>query len=132
MSEKSAGETFGIEDDWKLVYLYLELNQKEVVVQKLKQIIKYQADFVDAHYLLGKILLQQDNKGGIKFLETALSLNLNYKEDCLRLLINSFRKCGEVKKANRYRDRLDRFDLWSSYNWNCLVISKVRRKNYLY
>lgn len=111
LSENYAGETFDIEDDWKLVYLYLELNQKEVVVQKLKQIIKYQPDFVDAHYLLGKILLQQDNKHGMKYLETALSLNLNYTEDCLRLLINFFRECGEVKKANRYRDRLDAFYL---------------------
>ena len=109
LSEKSVGETLDIEDNWKLVYLYLELNRKEVVVEKLEQIIKSQPDYVDAHYLLGKILLQGDNKNGIKHLEKALNLNPNYTEDCLRLLYQFCWECGEVKKANRYRDRLDAF-----------------------
>ena len=87
------------------------LNQMQECMQKVNEGHPsiFITPFIRAHYLLGKILLQGDNKNGIKHLEKALNLNPNYTEDCLRLLYQFCWECGEVKKANRYRDRLDAF-----------------------
>lgn len=106
---ESACKTLNIEDDWKLACLYLEINRKELLLKQLYKIIERKPDYVDAHYLLGQFLLKEGNIEGVKHLEKALSLNINLTDESLKLLYQFFWQRGEVKKANRYRDRLDNF-----------------------
>lgn len=105
-------ESYGdlsLEDVWKLASWNLEINKEELAVQRLTQVLTMNSDHIGTHYLLGKILLEQDNLDGVQHLETALSKDMNLMNNSLQILYQFFWERGEVEKANYYRDRLDAF-----------------------
>jgi Zn-dependent protease with chaperone function len=104
---KAAKQSLTLEEAWNRAYWTRNLKGNEEAIPLLKSVLEMQADHVSANYLLGQILLEQEDVSGIKYVEKAMDQSLNIVLDGCQLIYSFLQKQGRKKEAEGYLQRAE-------------------------
>ena len=67
-----------------------------------------QPDHASANYILGQILIKQDDEAGIQYLETTMAKDLSTVIDGCQLIYSFLQRQGREEEAAKYRQRAEK------------------------
>ncbi|MBO1057669.1 MAG: hypothetical protein HEQ27_14550 [Dolichospermum sp. JUN01] len=91
---------------WELAYWTYEFRSEDAAIPILEEILTDDVNHLSANYLLGQILLRQDNLRGVKYIEKAISQDSNIVVEGCSLMYAFFKKQGNLKLAHSYQERI--------------------------
>jgi Zn-dependent protease with chaperone function len=107
LEQRAKIETLPLEEFWTQAVLTLELKGKETALPMLHKILQQDSKHWAAHYTLGQLLLEDQDKSGVQHLETAIAHNSNLAIDAYQSLYAFFWKQGDTEQAKSYQSRLE-------------------------
>lgn len=102
---KAATTELTIDDTWNRAYWTLELEGNQAAIPLLHEVLQLQADHAASNYILGKILITQNDEAGIGYLEAAMSKDIEIVIEGCQIIYNFLCQQGREAEANQYLDR---------------------------
>ncbi|MBU7582620.1 MAG: M48 family metalloprotease [Nostoc sp. TH1S01] len=84
--------------------LTFELEGEEAVVPLLREVIKLDHHHASANYLLGQILLKQQDASGIEHIERAIAKDIDIAVDGYQIIFSFLKKQGQNDRAELYQE----------------------------
>ncbi|AFY44484.1 M48 family metallopeptidase [Nostoc sp. PCC 7107] len=92
--------------------LTFELEGEEAVVPLLQEVINLDSNHASANYLLGQILLKQEDASGIEYIERAIAQDIDIGIDGYQIIFSFLKKHGQNDRAELYQERAEKhYDL---------------------
>ncbi len=107
LEEWSKIEPLSLESSWERASLTLEVQGNAAAMPLLQEILADHPEHLPANYLLGQVLLKQENSAGVKYIERAIDGNPEWVIEGCQLIYSFFGQRGEEAAANAYRDRIE-------------------------
>jgi Zn-dependent protease with chaperone function len=104
LSQKDASELTA-EEAWKLGSWAFEQRQDEKAISLLRACLALQSDHLSANFMLGQILLSQDDFEGVGYIKQAMDLGFGYVLPGCELLYHFYQKQGQMTQAQTYEAR---------------------------
>lgn len=105
LEAKAAHSPLSVEEAWNRARWTLDLVGTQEAIPLLKSVLTRQADHVSANYLLGQILIAQDNEAGIDYLEQAMARDPDSVLSGTQSIYGFLRRQGRDAEAEQYRER---------------------------
>lgn len=83
----------------------MEFKSKEAAIPLLRGILTRQANHILANYLLGQVLLGQNDSAGIEYIEKAITQNSDIVLDGYNLIYLFLKQQGKITAARSYEER---------------------------
>ena len=97
-----------IDEQWERVRVLDDVEDQNVtIIPSLETILREDPDHNGAHFMLGAILLEQQNPNGVEHLEKAIQLNPACAGDANALLSSFYFNQGNKELAEMHRARAD-------------------------
>jgi hypothetical protein len=94
-----------LDEKWERVALLAQVQDQNAAIPSLKTILQEHPEHAGAHFALGAILLEQQDSGGIKYLEQAMELKRDTIGDASTLLSGFYFQHGDKELAEKFRQR---------------------------
>jgi Zn-dependent protease with chaperone function len=107
LEEKAQCQELTEEETWERAYWTAELQERPQAIPLLQEVLVMNPDHVCANYLLGDILLAQENMAGIALLDHAMALDPEISLSGNELIYLFHQKQGRQAEANRYLNRIE-------------------------
>jgi Zn-dependent protease with chaperone function len=111
LEEKAQHQVLTEEEAWERAYWTVELQERQQAIPLLQEILFVNPNHVCANYLLGEILLEQENTAGIALLEKAIALDPEISLSGNELIYLFHRKQGRQAEANRYLNQIEQHQI---------------------
>jgi Zn-dependent protease with chaperone function len=111
LEAKAEGQTLTEEETWERAYWTAELQERPQSIPLLQEVLVMNPNHVCANYLLGDILLAQDNIAGIALLDHAMALDPEISLSGNELIYRFHQKQGRQAEANRYLHRIEQHQI---------------------
>jgi lipopolysaccharide biosynthesis regulator YciM len=106
LEERMKNQSLRKNQKWELAYWTYEFRSEDAAIPILEEILTDDVNHLSANYLLGQILLRQDNLRGVKYIEKAISQDSNIVVEGCSLMYAFFKKQGNLKLAHSYQERI--------------------------
>lgn len=84
----------------------LELHGEAHALPILQQVLQLNPNHAPANFLMGAILIRQDNDAGVAYLERAMQLDPHCTTEAAGLLYDYFMRKGDLQRATTYRHQI--------------------------
>ncbi|BAY16552.1 Zn-dependent protease with chaperone function-like protein [Anabaenopsis circularis NIES-21] len=92
--------------------LTFELDGEEAVIPLLREVINLDHNHASANYLLGQILLKQEDASGIEHIERAIAQDIDIGIDGYQIIFSFLKKQRQDDRAELYQERAEKhYDL---------------------
>ncbi|HYG10898.1 MAG TPA: M48 family metalloprotease [Pyrinomonadaceae bacterium] len=109
LEEKARSGTLLLDEAWTRASLAAELKTPEEAIPLLRDVLSLRADHPAANFLLGQMLLQQNDAAGVAHLEQAAARDPDMLIPACQVLFAYFTAAGQPQEAERYRERAQKF-----------------------
>ncbi len=107
LEQKALSQSLSVEEAWYRAQWTRDLIGDKEAIPLLKTVLDMQADHVSANYLLGQILIEQEDAAGIDYLEKAMAKAPDTVLSGYQLIYIFLQKQGREKEAQQYRQRAE-------------------------
>jgi Zn-dependent protease with chaperone function len=112
LEEKASHSPLTVEETWNRAQWTMELRGNQEAILLLHSVLEMQPDHASANYILGQILIQQDDEAGIQYLETTMAKDPSTVIEGCQLIYSFLQKQGREEDAANYRQRAEKhYDL---------------------
>lgn len=94
-----------MDEGWEVCYLTEALYGGSEALQLYTNFLAKYPDFLPANFATGRLYLKEKNPDGIELIEKAISGDIDYVMDGLKLIHDFYFYKGEVEEANKYYRR---------------------------
>ena len=98
-----------VDERWEQAVLIHDTREPSEALPIVRDFLQAQPDHAEANLIVGAMLLQQGDAGGIDYLERAMSLSESVTEEALGRAYDFYLEAGQVEQAENYRARGERF-----------------------
>jgi len=109
LEEKARGGALLLDEAWTRASLALELKTPEEAIPLLRDVLALRADHPEANFLLGQLLLRQNDSAGVAHLERAAERDPGMLIPVCQFLFAHFTAEGQPEAAERYRERAQKY-----------------------
>jgi Zn-dependent protease with chaperone function len=109
LNSKAQQQELTLEESWSRAQLTVEFINIEAAIPLLENVLNQQADHVSANYLLGRILIAQEDILGIKYLEKAMEKDPEIIITGCTYIYNFLKQRGKELEAEVYRQRAEKY-----------------------
>jgi Zn-dependent protease with chaperone function len=109
LEEKARAGTLSFDEAWTRASLASELRPPAEAIDALREVLRQQADHAAANFLLGQLLLREQDTAGIAHLEQASARNPDMLIPACHVLYAHFTAAGQPAEAERYRERANNY-----------------------
>lgn len=109
LEEKSKLHRLTPDEQWERARCLAETKDSAAAVPILHDLIRQDPEHRRANYVLGAILLEQQDENGVEFLEKAIKLDAAMSGDACELIYQFLRNQGRQKEADSYRSRAEKY-----------------------
>jgi tetratricopeptide (TPR) repeat protein len=120
LEEKASHSPLTVEETWNLAQWTMELRGNQEAIPLLHSVLEMEPDHAAANYVLGQILIQQEDEAGIQRLETAMAKDLSTVIDGCQLIYSFLQRQGREEEAANYRQRAEK-------HYELLLLAKQER-----
>jgi Zn-dependent protease with chaperone function len=107
LEEKASSQSLTVEEAWNRAQWTMELRGNQEAIPLLRSVLAMQSDHVSANYLLGQILIEQEDVAGIEYLEKAMAKAPDIVLSGCQLMYSFLQKQGRESEAAQYRQRAE-------------------------
>jgi len=107
LQNKAEKEQLTIDESFQHALLTWDFESEEAALPILEEIVAKNANHVSANYLLGKILLKQQDEKGIEHIERAIAQDADAVIEGCRLIYDFLQQQGNMEQAQSYRQRAE-------------------------
>lgn len=109
LRDKAARETLGKDESWQFASLLEDISGGATALPHYRQLAAQFPDCAEAQFAAGRILLaEQEDEGGIPYLERAMDLRHNFVIEGCDLITTYLQRRGRSVEADQYYGRLVR------------------------
>jgi Zn-dependent protease with chaperone function len=105
LEEDAKERALTVEEQWQRVTLTSQVQDDNAAIPLLQTIVREHPDHVGAYFVLGAILLDQQNAEGVRYLEKAMELGPNVTGDASIRLSGFYFQQGDRELAETFRKR---------------------------
>jgi Zn-dependent protease with chaperone function len=105
LENKSQEDKLNQEESWQRVTLTLEFKGDSDGLPLLKEFLDTYSSHVSANYWMGEVLLKQQDKSGIEYVERAMSRDIYTVVDGCQIIYSFLMQQGDVNAAESYKQR---------------------------
>lgn len=105
LEQKATSETLSVEEAWERARCSLELKGDREAEPLLEAVLEKDADFLNANFELGRILIEKEDERGIEYLEKAMAKEANIFLPGCQLIYNFLKQQERQQEAEAYRQR---------------------------
>jgi Zn-dependent protease with chaperone function len=109
LEEKAQGGALNFDEAWTRATLAAELRTPEETIPLLRDVLSLRPDHAEANFLLGQMLLGQNDRAGVAHLEKASARNPDMLVPACQVLFAYFTAEGQPQEAERYREHAQKF-----------------------
>ncbi|HEX8127779.1 MAG TPA: M48 family metalloprotease [Pyrinomonadaceae bacterium] len=109
LEEKARGGTLLFDEAWERASLATELRTPEEAIPLLREVLAQRADHAPANFLLGQLLLRQNDPAGVAHLEQASARDPDMLIPACQVLFIHFTAAGQPQEAERYRQQAQKY-----------------------
>jgi Zn-dependent protease with chaperone function len=109
LEEKARSGALNFEEAWTRAALAAELRTPEEAIPLLRDALSLRPDHAEANFLLGQLLLGQNDRAGVAHLEQASARNPDMLIPACQVLFAYFTAEGQPHEAERYREHAQKF-----------------------
>lgn len=120
LEEKASYSPLTVEETWNRAQWTMELRGNQEAIPLLNSVLEMEPDHASANYVLGQILIQQEDEAGIQHLEMTMAKDLNTVIDGCQLIYSFLQKQGREEEADHYRQRAEK-------HYELLLLAKQER-----
>lgn len=108
LQQKAATQTLSLEEQWNRCKWTADLQGDEAAIPLLRELLAEKSYHAPANYLLGRILLDQNDPKGIQFIENAVSCDPELTISGYELICNFlYYEQGDTDKLRHYHDEIE-------------------------
>ncbi len=107
LEEKARSGALSLDEAWTRASLAAELKTPEEAIPLLRDVLSLRADHAAANFLLGQMLLGQNDPAGVAHLEQASARDPEMLVPVCQVLYAYFTAEGRPQEAERYRERAE-------------------------
>ncbi|NEQ22776.1 MAG: peptidase, partial [Microcoleus sp. SIO2G3] len=107
IEKKASSQSLTLEEAWNRAQWTMEIVGNQEAIPLLQSVLKMQADHVSANYLLGQILLEQEDAAGVEYLEKVMAKDIETVLPGCQLIYCFLQRQGRKKEAAQYRERAE-------------------------
>lgn len=108
LEEKASHSPLTVEETWNRAQWTMELRGNQEAIPLLHSVLEMEPDHACANYVLGQILIQQDDEAGIQHLETVMAKDFSTVIDGCQLMESFLQRHGREEEAANYRQRAEK------------------------
>ncbi|WP_155749496.1 M48 family metallopeptidase [Scytonema sp. UIC 10036] len=108
LESKSKEDKLNTEESWQRVKLTLEFKGESVAFPLLKELLDIDSNDISANYLMGQVLLNQQNPSGIKYIEKAMDRDIHIVVDGCQIIYSFLMQKGDTNAAQLYKQRAEK------------------------
>ncbi len=128
LEEKASSQSLTVEEAWNRAHWTMDLIGNEEAIPLFQSVLQMQVDCVSANYLLGQILIEQEDEIGIEYLERAMAKDPEIVLSGCQLIYSLLQKQGREKEAAQYRQRAEQhYELLLLTQQECSSVSTSDR-----
>ncbi|MDZ8185865.1 MAG: M48 family metalloprotease [Nostoc sp. ChiSLP02] len=109
LNNKYKKQELSPEEATERAFLTFNFEGEEAAIPLLKEIIHLDAHHTSANYLLGQILIRQQNAAGIEYIERAIEENSDIVLEGYQIIYSFLQKQGKVNEAKSYLQRAESY-----------------------
>ncbi|MDZ8133780.1 MAG: M48 family metallopeptidase [Nostoc sp. DedQUE04] len=109
LHHKSQEQQLTLEEATQRAFLTLDFEGEEAVIPLLEEIIHRDAHHASANYLLGQILLKNQDISGIKYIEKAIDKDSNIVIEGCQIIYYFLKQQGKLNEAKSYQERAENY-----------------------
>lgn len=109
LEEKARNGALLFDEAWTHATLAAELKTPEEAIPLIREVLALRADHAEANFLLGQLLLQQNDPAGVAHLERAAERDPDMLIPACQLLFAHFTAQGQPQEAERYREHAQEY-----------------------
>ena len=106
LEEKAQAQSLDVEEKWTRARWTAELEGNAAAIPLLREVLESAPEHVAANYLLGQILIAQNDAGGIDRLEAAMARDPDAVLPGCQAIYWYLRRQGQDERARQYESRL--------------------------
>lgn len=107
LEEKAASQSLTVEEAWNRAQWTRDLIGNKEAIPLIRSVLEMQAEHVSANFLLGQILLEQEDEAGIDYLEKAMAKAVDPVLPGCQLIYTFLQKHRRENEAAQYRQRAE-------------------------
>lgn len=107
LEKKSLEDKLTNEEAWQRIQLTLNFKDNSSALPLLKEFLDRDENHALANYFIGEILLNQQNTAGIKYVERAMSNDIQIVIDGCQIIYSFFIGQNDINTANSYKQRAE-------------------------
>lgn len=107
LQEKAQKEQLTLDESLQRAFLTLDFESELAALPILEEILVIDANHVSANYLLGQILLKQQDDRGIEYVERAIAQDPEAVIEGCRIIYTFLQQQGNLEQAQSYRQRAE-------------------------
>lgn len=109
LEEKSRSGDLLFDEAWTRASLATELKTPEEAIPLLRDVLSLRPDHAAANFLIGQLLLRQNDPAGVAHLEQAAARDPEMRIPACQILFAHFTAAGQPQEAERYRDQARKY-----------------------
>ncbi|MBD2448769.1 M48 family metalloprotease [Nostoc sp. FACHB-152] len=109
LNHKSQKQQLTLEEASARALLTFELQGEEAAIPLLREVIKIDQHHASANYLLGQILLRQEDASGIEYIERAIAQDPNMVIEGCQIISYFLQQQGKQDSAKSYQKRAEKY-----------------------
>ena len=107
LEEKALSQSLTLEEAWNRAQWTVDLIGNQEAIPLLRSVLEMQADHVSANYLLGQILLEEEDTAGIEYLEKGMAKDPDTVLSGCQLIYTFLQMQAQESEAAQYRQRAE-------------------------
>ncbi|MEH1818567.1 MAG: M48 family metalloprotease [Nostoc sp.] len=145
LNHKSQKQQLTLEEASQRAFLTFEFEGEEAAIPLLKEIIHRETHHVSANYLLGQILLNNQDATGIEYIEKAIDQDSSIVIEGCQIISSFLQQQGKINEVKSYQERAENHgelifkaqqersivrenDNFASHNISDLEVNKLRQQ----
>lgn len=120
LNEQAEKHQLTLEEAEQRALLKLEFEGEDVAIPLFREILNREPHHISANYLLGQILLNQNDTSGIEHIEKAIAQDLNIVIKGYQIIYSFLKQQGNLDKAQYYEER-------ANQHYNLILLAKQER-----
>lgn len=109
LEQKRQQQPLSLDEQWERVRCFGEIHEPSAAVPMVKEILDQQPEHVKANWVLGAVLLEQSDPGGIQYVKKAMQLDASATGAGCELIYDYYRAQGKPEEAETYRLRAEQY-----------------------
>lgn len=107
LTAKAKTQSLTIGSTWKYAQLTAEFQGSKAAIPLYETVLRQQPQHIGANFNLGKILLEEQDIQGIKYIETAMEIDPEVVVSGCKLIYAFFQRQGNFTEAKAYQERIE-------------------------